>query len=1233
MPEIKTIKRVAVLGGGIGSISAVYELLKATQNDPNTEYQITLYQLGWRLGGKGASGRNPDAYERIEEHGLHIWFGLYNNAFNQIKAIYDELNRAPGSPLATWKEAFTPENWLAATEWLDGQWRKDDVKLPQNDLEPGGDHVFLSPIEYLEDILSMVIKRMAKSAIREKIAGKDDDHISILIDDKPVGKPLAHVLDWVESLIEKGLFLIYDSPLLRPIFVDTLVAIRSQLKRLLGDLTKHDEETRCAYILLDLAFTVVIGVFKDNVFENGFDSINDYDMCEWLTKHGAAAEAVQSALVRGGYDALFAFDGGDTNKPNFEAGTALKCSLLAFGCRGSVMYKMNAGMGDAIFGPAYELFRRKGVKFEFFHRVKSLELSADKKQIARIQMGRQVRLKDGLAEYQPLKEVKGLPSWPSCPLYEQLNPEDAAALQAGNINLESYWADWQDREELTLELGKDFDLVLYGMSLGPVGHTCQELMAANPRFKAMYENVQTIQTQACQIWTNKTTSEMGWRSPAKVLGAYVEPLDTWSEMNQVLDREEWPADWSVKSISYFCGPMKGSRELPPPEDHQFPQEKKAQAFAQSQELFTQHIAFLWPQGVQANGVLDWDNLVAPPTVKGEDRLQSQFFRANIDPSERYVQTVKGSSRYRLMADETGFDNLYISGDWTNNGMNVGAVESAVISGMLCASAISGKAIRIVGEEILHSDIVRPAAPAGLYESMKTQARTKVDAIKNDPQARIALRKAFYEKYGANLFAKNGLGYGDAEIAFMEWECRRGVLNPLQGSKPGSPWWFNVNLEFLYWGELSQLVYESRYRFDELDTEVSLWQAYIKKPSPATWYRAHNRSIASGYLRFAELAKKENVFERIFMNEVLYRLLYVGVLQMGPVSKLPFRKLMDTIFDPAVGIMNIVEDIPAFYPQNYPMSEEDAINVVYQGKSISGIANKELNTLLMLPHIDTIYALSEKWLSLPGLSKYTDHNRPIYPEISANLPVAKGPVKGKVQSLIVSAALDIATVAQFLPPELELSPQQISPEGTHPVLFFFNENRLHSSWFSWPVFRYDELAFLIPYVNFKGQTEAYSYTPILFVDSLVVAWLGEFVWKFNKLMAEFRTTPKISKGWRWFLDTHQVLYQVEQDDKIIAQANCSNDGQPDMLYNLPNADGLRTMFQLPGLMGRDGKFSKVTITMDLETAEVLPVQGNVVIDHLEGLSVPKIEVPFGPLGQSAFGGMRIIWDITLSSPNH
>ena len=81
---------------------------------------------------------------------------------------------------------------------------------------------------------------------------------------------------------------------------------------------------------------------------------------------------------------------------------------------------------------------------------------------------------------------------------------------------------------------------------------------------------------------------------------------------------------------------------------------------------------------------------------GEDRLDSQYFRVNIDPLERYVLSEAGSSQYRLAADESGFSNLYLTGDWTSCGLNAGCMEASVIWGLLTAIAVSGETLPIYG---------------------------------------------------------------------------------------------------------------------------------------------------------------------------------------------------------------------------------------------------------------------------------------------------------------------------------------------------------------------------------------------------------------------------------------------------------------------------------------------------------------------------------------------------------
>ncbi|HMP32489.1 MAG TPA: hypothetical protein PKD85_22965, partial [Saprospiraceae bacterium] len=78
----------------------------------------------------------------------------------------------------------------------------------------------------------------------------------------------------------------------------------------------------------------------------------------------------------------------------------------------------------------------------------------------------------------------------------------------------------------------------------------------------------------------------------------------------------------------------------------------------------------------------------PTGGKGEDRLKFQYFRANINYTERYVFSLTGSSKHRLKTDETGYQNVFLTGDWIQNGMNIGFVEGATISGILTAKALA-----------------------------------------------------------------------------------------------------------------------------------------------------------------------------------------------------------------------------------------------------------------------------------------------------------------------------------------------------------------------------------------------------------------------------------------------------------------------------------------------------------------------------------------------------------------
>jgi uncharacterized protein with NAD-binding domain and iron-sulfur cluster len=72
-------------------------------------------------------------------------------------------------------------------------------------------------------------------------------------------------------------------------------------------------------------------------------------------------------------------------------------------------------------------------------------------------------------------------------------------------------------------------------------------------------------------------------------------------------------------------------------------------------------------------------------------------RLNSDAADLYVITPAGSVDSRLRPDDSGYANLMLVGDWTRNNLDVGCVETAVLSARLCARAICGSPVRIYGE--------------------------------------------------------------------------------------------------------------------------------------------------------------------------------------------------------------------------------------------------------------------------------------------------------------------------------------------------------------------------------------------------------------------------------------------------------------------------------------------------------------------------------------------------------
>jgi uncharacterized protein with NAD-binding domain and iron-sulfur cluster len=710
--SIKMPKKIAVIGGGLAAITSVYNLLK--DPDWKEKYDITIYQMGWRLGGKGASGVNPEVGYRIEEHGLHLWMGFYENAFAMMREVYKELDRKPGQALATFDEAYKGQPFMIFEENVRGKWVDWQINFPTMAGQSGDG----KPVTW-EDLLINIERFLFKDNDDYKhLPEKKRTFWSWLFPDKGHKKVVPSFFHQVSDEIEKGVVGTIENiakKLLKVMFkllvdiekfeshehhITMLQNFRKWLWDMIGELLEENHLLRRLWINTDLMIALLTGMLRDGVvkFDNGvkldFTVINDYDYAEWLIKHGADKElSIPSPLVKSMYDGPFAFKNGDITQGNAEAGTMLNIFLrLAFTCKEHVVWRMQAGMGDTVFAPVYQLLKKEQkAKIKFFYKAVDMQLSADKKTVERIVMHKQVKLNgkdnNNTDNYNPLITVNDLDCWPSHPLYEQLDPEQAKLLIKNDINLESSWSKWEYYEEKVLTKGIDFDEIIIGASLASLPHFASQLVDENTAWQQMLANVGTVQTQAFQFWLNKDSKSLDIEED-KLLSCYVEPLDTFSAMNQLLVREKWPNN-EAKFISYVCGAFPDSNNILPYTDHSFPQQENDRVKQNMLDYFKNNLQHVIPAAFDSKGNFDWTLLVDLENKQGEDRLNSQYFRANIDSSERYVLSLKGSSKYRLKTDESGFENLYLTGDWIQNQMNAGFVEGAVVSGLLTARAVSG----------------------------------------------------------------------------------------------------------------------------------------------------------------------------------------------------------------------------------------------------------------------------------------------------------------------------------------------------------------------------------------------------------------------------------------------------------------------------------------------------------------------------------------------------------------
>ena len=297
-------QRVAIIGGGCASLAAAFEL---SRPEHQGRYEITVCQLGRRLGGKGASGRGPS--QRIEEHGLHLWMGFYENAFALMRACYAERRQLhPEARFANWRDAFKPAPDVAVADRLGEGWSTWRAHFAPGRGEPGDPPSQGSPftvLAYLRQSALLVAELLRSAGAREAVGSPT----GIPAADPGRSSPQA-IGAAVEALLRYGQFASLAAAAEASELL--LQAINSWVPQMLRDgsavlirliealartarqhterLAAADIELRRVWQVIDLILAILRGATMQGLaFDpRGFDAINEHDWRDWLRANGAS---------------------------------------------------------------------------------------------------------------------------------------------------------------------------------------------------------------------------------------------------------------------------------------------------------------------------------------------------------------------------------------------------------------------------------------------------------------------------------------------------------------------------------------------------------------------------------------------------------------------------------------------------------------------------------------------------------------------------------------------------------------------------------------------------------------------------------------------------------------------------------------------------------------------------------------------------------------------------------
>ena len=684
--------RVVVLGGGMAGLATAWELSSGDWRQRLDS--ITVYQRGWRLGGKGASSRGP--HGRIEEHGLHVLLGYYDATFRVLREVYAELDRAvtdPACPIrdvarggrARRRTSASPTATATALAPLRHPVLRQ--RRPPRGARRRGPAAHPARRRHARDAAAGRLPPRAcapsrtgagsSSAPRRPPARRRPTLGTLPARRRPhrPGRAARGARARVAAAPPAACARSRSPRRWPPRSAPSRDGIRAAVSGRPGDAP-------------DLAAGRPGG--HQPAGHGGRRAARRHGLRRASTTSTTGSgwpgtapppDTLDSPIVRGMYDLTFAYEGGDRarpalrGRPRVSSSPAACCSTS----RASIFWRMQAGMGEVVFAPDLPGARPPRA-WSSASSTGSTEL-----RLAGGPLRRRRSSSPGRPTWPPAAAgtsrwsgSAGCPAGPTGPLADQLaaDPGDGSSRTGARRTEPGRRRSSPARTSTS---------PCWPCRVGMVPHVAAELVAADPAWRRMVDRVATVATRSAQLWLDAAEAELGWPAPPGVT------LSRVRRHLRHLGIDGAPAAPGGVALRRRPRAASPTSAVPCPTPIRRPGDGRRPGDAGGASSTTR-----WGRcgrAPRAAGGFRWD---AAPGRRGAPRTgpaaRASTSRANLDPSDRYVQSLPGSGRYRLAPGRTGFANLALAGDWTACGLDAGCLEAATRSGVLAARAVLSGAV-------------------------------------------------------------------------------------------------------------------------------------------------------------------------------------------------------------------------------------------------------------------------------------------------------------------------------------------------------------------------------------------------------------------------------------------------------------------------------------------------------------------------------------------------------------